>query len=77
MFSTNPIIPIAFTFALREAKVFINPVTVPAPAISYFISSMNLAGFNEIPPVSKQTPFPTNPNGFEFFFVPFHFIIAT
>jgi hypothetical protein len=38
---------------------------------------MNLAGFNEIPPVSKHTPLPTNANGFfdEFFF-PFHSIVT-
>ena len=28
---------------------------------------MNFAGFNEIPPVSKQTPFPTNANGLDLF----------
>ena len=28
------------------------------------MSSINFAGFKEIPPVSKQTPFPTNANGF-------------
>ena len=34
--------------------------TTADPAMSYVISSINLAGFKEIPPVSKQTPLPTN-----------------
>jgi len=36
------------------------------------MSSINFAGFKDIPPVSKQTPFPTNANGESFFFEPFH-----
>ena len=56
-----------------NAKDFNKPTTTAEPAISYFISSINLAGFNEIPPVSKQTPLPTNANGFCFDpFLPFH-----
>ena len=38
---------------------FNNPTTTADPAISYFISSINLAGFSEMPPVSKHTPLPT------------------
>jgi len=37
---------------------------------------MNLAGFKEIPPVSKQTPFPTNANGFDLDLFPFHSIVT-
>ena len=33
------------------------------------------AGFKEIPPVSKQTPLPTNAKGLDFDFAPFHSIV--
>ena len=38
-----------------------------------WLNEQNFAGFNEIPPVSKHTPFPTKARGFfnELFF-PFH-----
>jgi len=36
------------------------------------MSSINFAGFKDMPPVSKQTPFPTNPKGFDFDLDPFH-----
>ena len=35
-------------------------ITEAAPNMSYFISSMLAPGFNEIPPVSKVMPLPTN-----------------
>ena len=34
-------------------------ITAIAPFLSIFISSMSAGGFSEMPPVSKQTPFPT------------------
>ena len=36
------------------------------------MSSINLAGFKDIPPVSKHTPLPIKLKGFDFFFEPFH-----
>ena len=39
------------------------PITVAAPHISYFISSIASPGFNEIPPLSKVKPLPTNTMG--------------
>ena len=73
IFSTNPTTPTAFIFAFLIAKLWISPATTADPAMSYFISSINFAGFKEIPPVSKQTPFPTNDKGwFLFFLSPYH-----
>ena len=63
MFSTRPTKPIIFAFAFLRASVFITPATTPAPPMSIVISSIPPAGFNEIPPVSKTTPFPTSANG--------------
>ena len=40
------------------------------------MSSMNLAGFKEIPPVSKQTPLPTKARGLDFFDKPYHSIVT-
>ena len=62
---------------LYNANDFINPTTTAEPAISYFFSSINLAGLSEMPPVSKHTPLPTNARGFfnEFLF-PFHSIVT-
>ena len=37
---------------------------------------MNLAGFKEIPPVSKQTPLPTKARGLDLSFKPFHSIVT-
>ena len=45
--------------------------------MSHFISSIPDAGFREIPPVSKQTPFPTNAIGFSPRFPPFQRIITS
>ena len=39
------------------------PSTVAAPHMSYFISSMPAPGFNEMPPLSKVMPLPTNTYG--------------
>ena len=40
MFSTSPIAPTTFAFALREASACISPTTQAAPAMSPFMSSM-------------------------------------
>src|ERR1700678_2522326 len=63
MFSTNPTNPTASTFALRPASAAISPITVPAPPMSHFMSSMPPAGLIEIPPVSNVTPLPMNASG--------------
>ena len=76
IFSTNPTTPTALILDFLKARVFIRPTTVAEPAISYVISSINFAGLSEIPPVSKQTPFPTKANGFDLFLFPFHSIVT-
>ena len=43
----------------------IAPITVAAPVMSCFISSMRIDGLIEIPPRSKVTPLPTNAMVFE------------
>ncbi len=68
MFSTSPTRPTASTFALRPASVAIRPITVPAPAMSHFMSSIPPAGLMLMPPVSKVTPLPMNATGFSFAF---------
>ena len=40
--------------------IWARPSTLAAPAMSFFISSMPLAGLMSRPPVSKQTPLPTS-----------------
>ena len=40
------------------------PITLAEPHMSYFISSILPAGFNEMPPASKVKPLPTNTCGF-------------
>ena len=42
-----------------RATVSIAAITVAAPVLSIFISSMRSAGLMEMPPESKQTPLPT------------------
>ena len=60
IFSQVGMTPITFRFRPISAIARITPSTVAAPDMSYFISSMSGAGFNEIPPVSKVMPLPTN-----------------
>ena len=43
----------------RRATVSIAAMTVAAPVLSIFISSIRSAGLIEMPPESKQTPLPT------------------
>ena len=49
----------SFSFAIAA----IAPMTLAAPHMSYFISSMPGPGFNEMPPESKVTPLPTSTTG--------------
>ncbi len=63
MFSTSPTTPTALTLALRPASAVSRPVTVAAPAISHFMSSMPAAGLMEIPPESNVTPLPIKASG--------------
>ncbi len=63
MFSTRPMAPTTLTLALRAASACISPTTQAAPPMSPFMSSMPPADLIEMPPVSKQTPLPTNATG--------------
>ena len=69
--------PTTSAFALRPASAAISPITVPAPAMSHFMSSMPPAGLMEMPPVSKVTPLPMKASGLAAFLpfgAPIHFI---
>ena len=52
-----------FSFSFICATACITPSTVPAPHMSYFISSISAAGLSEMPPVSKVMPLPTSTTG--------------
>ena len=54
-----------------------SPTTQAAPAISPFMSSMLAAGLMEMPPVSKQTPFPMKATGASPALPPFQRITTT
>jgi len=41
-------------------------MTLAAPHMSYFISSISAPGFSEMPPVSKVMPLPTSTMGLSF-----------
>ena len=77
MFSTRPMTPTAFTFALRAASACMRPTTQAAPAMSPFMSSMLAAGLIEMPPVSKHTPLPMKATGASPFLPPFQRITTT
>jgi len=49
--------------SLRPAQARSVPNTPAAPHMSYFISSMDLLGLIEMPPLSKVTPLPTSTTG--------------
>ena len=66
MFSAEATIATTLIFRLSSLIDFIVPITLAAPHISYFISSIPLLGFTDIPPVSKVIPLPTNTIGFSF-----------
>ena len=67
IFSTDGIIPTTFIRNFNSEIDFIIPKTVVPPHLSNFISSILIPGFNEIPPVSNVTAFPTKTIGFSFF----------
>ena len=62
-FSVLAIRPITLIGKLSRAQALRVPRTLAAPHISYFISSIPEAGFNEIPPESKVIPLPTSTIG--------------
>ena len=53
----------------KKSEYFVNTDTVNSKI-------KNFAGFNDIPPVSKQTPLPTKAKGFVLLFNPFHSIVT-
>ena len=59
-------LPIILTAALVAARVWMAPITLAAPPISALILSMFRDGFNEMPPLSKVIPLPTNTKGLVF-----------
>ena len=61
MFSAAGTTPMTRTEGASRPIARIAQTTAPPPAMSRFIRSMPSAGLIEIPPVSKVTPFPTNP----------------
>ncbi len=70
MFSQVGMTPTTFTGARMPASARIAPSTLPAPDMSYFISSISAAGLSEMPPVSKVMPLPTSTSGRFFFAAP-------
>ena len=65
-FSVDGTIQTAFIEGFNLAIALKIPKTVEEPHISYFISSIDAAGFIDMPPASKVNPFPTSTIGFEF-----------
>ena len=59
MFSAKHEIPFTLRSYPVECKASINPNTVAAPHISYFISHIPPVGLIDIPPVSNVIPLPT------------------
>ena len=70
MFSQVGTRPTTLSGNFISAMAFIVPSTLPAPLMSYFISSMSGAGLMEIPPVSKVMPLPTRTAGLSPFLPP-------
>ena len=66
MFSQVGMTPITLRLSFSSPIARIVPSTEAAPHMSYFISSMPSPGFNEMPPVSKVMPLPTNTVGASF-----------
>ena len=59
MFSTAGAIARSGVPGAMRATVAAAAMTVAAPVLSIFISSIRSDGLMEMPPESKQTPFPT------------------
>ena len=63
MFSQVGTMPTTLTASPISATARRVPSTLPAPDMSYFISSISAAGLSEMPPVSKVMPLPTSTTG--------------
>ncbi len=63
IFSQLPITAVTLIGKAKALRAAIAPITDAAPHISYFISSIDAPGFNEMPPLSKVNPLPTNTIG--------------
>ena len=59
MFSTAGAMASSGVPGASSATVAMAEITVQAPVLSIFMSSMRSAGLMQIPPESKQTPLPT------------------
>jgi len=59
MFSARQSQAVAFTFIPRVAIATSACITAAAPVMSYFMPTIDSAGFRERPPVSKVIPLPT------------------
>ena len=64
MFSQLGMTPTTLIGGFISASALIVPSTLPAPDMSYFISSISAAGLSEMPPVSNVMPLPTSTTGF-------------
>ena len=66
------------TMEWKGAKNNSNPLAFIGKGVCFDTGGISLkpAGLSEIPPVSKQTPFPINAKGLELFFAPFHSIVT-
>ena len=63
MFSQVGTRPITLIGRPSSATACMTAMTVPAPLMSYFISSICGPGFSEMPPVSNVMPLPTSTTG--------------
>jgi hypothetical protein len=64
MFSAQPMRPCTSTSGFVAATAAIRAITLAAPPMSPFISSMPGAGLMQMPPVSKVRPLPTKTRRF-------------
>ena len=63
MFSHAGIKPTTLTAGFKRLSDLNTPMTLAAPPMSNFISSISRPGLSEIPPESKVMPLPTNTVG--------------
>ena len=64
IFSLLGITPVTLMGNFSSAMALMTPNTVPAPHMSYFISSIAWLGLMDTPPESKVRPLPTSTTGF-------------
>ena len=76
MFSVSATMPITLIGSCCLAIAVIAPTTAAAPPISYFIS-VSIESLILMPPLSKQTPLPTNATGLSSFLPPCHCMQAS